>query len=240
MYGFITYKLNEMKITKLTILLTFLCGVAISSMQAQVDERESLMSLGDKNALSIDVQNVDKKALESYFKEYFKEFGKVKYNRKGSEYYIDGAKMKTVSSDKVNVYAKMEELTKAARLYLWIDDGTAFVSSSDTEKEYEAAERLLIDFDIYVEKSLIEDELKAAEKDLAKMERDAKQLEKDNEKYKKTIEDARQKIQEMEEAIIDNEKAQDDKSAEMQIHKEAIEEIVERLNNVGKNKKPKI
>lgn len=229
-----------MKNSRITILLTFICSVVFSSIQAQVDERESLMSLGDKNALSIDVQNVDQKALESYFKDYFKEFGRVKYNRKGKEYYIEDAKLKSVSSEKVNVYAKMEDLNKAARLYLWIDNGTAFVNSRETEKEYDAVESMLIDFDIYIEKSLIESELKAAEKDLASMERDVSQLEKDNEKYKKEIEKARQTIQEMEEAIIDNEKAQDEKTAEMQIHKEAIEEIVERLNNVGKNKKPKM
>jgi len=211
-----------------------------SSLVAQVEEREGLMSLGDKNAVTIDIENVSKKQLESYFKTYFKEWGKVKYNRKASEYYMDGAKLKPVSSDKVNLYAKMEELNKAARLMVWIDNGEGFVSSAEYEKEYDATAKLLVDFDIYIEKSMVEDELKAAEKNLGKMERDAKQLEKDNAKYKKTIEDARKKIQQMEEAIIDNDKAQDDKSAEMKIHKEAIEEIRERLNNVGKKKKLKM
>ncbi|GLR17747.1 hypothetical protein GCM10007940_23620 [Portibacter lacus] len=207
---------------------------------AQVDEQENSMSLGNKNALIIDVQNVDTKQLESYFKEYFKEWGKVKYNRKASEYYMNEAKLKPVSSEKVNLYAKVEELNKASRLLVWIDNGDGFVNSEDFEKEYDAAAEMLVDFSIFVEKSLVEDELKEAEKNLGKMERDAKQLEKDNEKYKKAIEDARQKIQEMEEAIIDNEKAQDDKSAELKIHQEALEEIRERLNNVGKNKKLKM
>ena len=207
---------------------------------AQVEEREGLMSLGDKNALTIDIQNVDKKQLESYFKEYFKEWGKVKYNRKASEYYMDEAKLKPVSSENVYLYAKMEDLNKAARLMVWIDNGQGFVSSTAFEKEYNAAGKMLVEFDIFIEKSMVEDELQAAEKNLGKMERDATQLVKDNEKYVKAIEDARKKIQQMEEAIIDNDKAQDDKSSEMTIHKEAIEEIRERLNNVGKNKKLKM
>lgn len=229
-----------MKNSKFTMFVVLLIAFLSSNLTAQVEEREGLMSLGDKNAITIDIQNVDKKQLETYFKEYFKEWGKVKYNRKASEYYMEEAKLKPVSSDKVNLYAKMEDLNKAARLMVWIDNGQGFVSAADYEKEYDATAKLLVDFDIHIEKSMIEDEMKAAEKNLGKMERDSKQLVKDNEKYKKTIEDARKKIQEMEEAIIDNEKAQDDKSAEMKIHKEAIEEIRERLNNVGKNKKLKM
>ncbi len=229
-----------MKNLKFTLLVFLLGAFFSSTISGQVEEKEGLMSLGDKNALVIDVQNVDKKKLESFFKEYFKEWGKVKFNRKAGEYYMSEAKLKPVSKEKVDVYAKMEELNKAARLMLWIDNGEGFVSSESFEEQYDDAAKMLVDFDIFVEKSLIETELKDAEKNLGKMERDAKQLMKDNGKYKKTIEDAKAKIIKMEEAIIDNEKAQDDKSAEMKIHKEAIEEIRERLNNVGKNKKVKM
>lgn len=228
-----------MKNLNITVLLLLVVGF-LTSVSAQVEEKESNMSLGDKNALVIDIQNIDKKQLESFFKDYFREYGKVKYNRKASEYYMSEAKLKPVSNDQVDVYAKMEDLSKAARLMVWIDNGKGFVNSDEFEDQYDAAAKMLVEFDIHIEKSLVEEELKEAEKNLDKMERDAKQLEKDNEKYKKTIEDARAKIVEMEEAIIDNEKAQDDKSSEIKIHKEAIEEIRERLNNVGKNKKVKM
>ena len=68
-------------------------GFTFNSLNAQVQEKEALMSLGDQNALTIDIQNVDKKALESYYKGYFKEFGKVKFNRKANEYYINAGPM---------------------------------------------------------------------------------------------------------------------------------------------------
>ncbi|WP_235297640.1 hypothetical protein [Portibacter marinus] len=229
-----------MKDLKFTFLITFLLALFTFSSWAQVDEMEAQMSLGDKNALVVDIQNVDKKQLESFFKDYFREYGKVKYNRKASEYYITEAELKPVSNDKVDVYAKMEDLNKAARLMVWIDNGTGFLNSTDHEKAYDAAAGMLVDFDIYVEKSLIEEELKDAERALDKMERDARQLEKDEEKYKETIEDAKKKITEMQEALVENERAQDDKSSEIKIHKEAIEEIREKLNNVGKNKKVKM
>lgn len=215
-------------------------GFTFNSLNAQVQEKEALMSLGDQNALTIDIQNVDKKALESYYKGYFKEFGKVKFNRKANEYYINEAKIPSISKNRVNVYSKMEELNKAARLYVWIDSGMSIVSSDENENEFKAAKDLLIDFSIHVERSLIEDELKAAEKNLEKMERDIKQLEKDNEKYHKAIEDAQKKIAEMEESIEQNVREQDNKTQEMEIHKEGVEEIRQKLNNVGKSKKIKM
>lgn len=217
-----------------------LIGFLFTSLSAQVDEREALMSLGDQNALTIDIQNVDQKELESYFKSYFKEYGKVKYNRKGNEYYMNEAKIKSISKDKVNVYAKMEELNKAARLYLWVDSGMSIINSDENEKEFEAASDILVDFSTFIEKSLIEDELKAAEKNLEKMERDLTQLEKDNKKYHSSIEDAQKKIAEMEEAIDQNVKDQENKNQELSIHKEGVEEIRSKLNNVGKSKKIKM
>ena len=229
-----------MKKFKFTFLMFLLLGLGSSSLFAQVEEMESEMSLGDKNALVMDVQNVDKKQLESYFKDYFREYGKVKYNRKASEFYMSEAKLKPVSDEKVDVYAKMEDLSKAARLMVWIDNGKGFVNSTDFDREYDATSDLLVDFGIHVEKSLIEDELKEAEKNLGKMERDARQLEKENKKYRDNIEDAEKKIVEMKEAIVENETAQDDKSTEIKIHQEAIEEIRERLNNVGKKKRLKM
>lgn len=224
----------------ITSSLFLIFSFLVSSLYAQVEEKEQLMSLGDQNALIMDVKNVDKKKLEGYFKTYFKEYGKVKYNRKAKEFYISGAKMPTISKDKVNVYAKMEELNNSARVSLFLDNGQAFVSSSENADQYKSLEKIMVDFDIYVEKLLIEKELKEAEKNLTQMERKEKQLKKDNEKYHKTIEEARKKIAKMEEAIAQNVKDQDDKAKEIEIHKQAIEEIREKLNNVGKNKKVKM
>ena len=73
----ITLKINEMKKNFLFTIALLVLGFTFNSLNAQVQEKEALMSLGDQNALTIDIQNVDKKALESYYKGYFKEFGKV-------------------------------------------------------------------------------------------------------------------------------------------------------------------
>ncbi len=229
-----------MKNFKFTIAFFVLLCFSFLNLNAQVEEREALMSLGDQNALVIDIQNVDKKELESYYKSYFKEFGKVKFNRKANEFYMNEAKIKSISKDKVNVYAKMEELNKAARLYLWVDSGMAIINSGEHEKEFDAASDLLVDFSLHIEKSLIEDELKSAEKTLSKSEKDLSQLEKDNSKYHKAIEDAQKKIAEMEEAIEQNVKDQEAKAQEITIHKEGVEDIRTKLNNVGKSRKMKM
>lgn len=205
------------------------------TISAQVEEREALMSLGDQNAITIDIDNVDKKKLEGYFRSYFKSYGKIKFNRKANEFYMENAKVKTISKEKLNLYIKLQEVDRSGRIYLWIDNGLSFVNSEETVMEFTGAEKLLSDFGLFVESSLIEEELKEAEKNLAKMERDQKILVKDNEKYHKAVEEAQKKIAEMEIAIEENVVKQANKASEIEIHKAGIEEVKMKLEQVGKN-----
>lgn len=219
-----------------TLFLTCLVFIAFSmNLHGQIEEKEIAMSLGNQNALTLKVENVDEKGLENYFKAYFRDYGKVKYNRKAKEHYIHDAKVKGVSSDKVDIYAKTIDVNKDILLALFIDNGLGFVNSQDYEDQYDGAVRILNDFNTYIKKSLIEDELKEAEKNLSAIEREIKQLEKDNERYHKTIEDAKQKIAEMEQAIEKNMGDQEAKTQELEIHKEGVEEIKERLKKVEKS-----
>ncbi len=206
------------------------------SLIGQVVATQGLMSLGNQDAMSMDIENVNQKSLETYFKSYFKEYGKIKFNRKAKEFFIVEAKMNQVSKNKLDVYAKIEDLNNSTRFYLWIDNGNGFINSSDFTEEYDNAEELLMDFSIYIKKSLIEDELKAGEKALSKAEKDYKQLQKDNDKYHKTIEEALKKIAEMEENIEKNIIDQENKVAEIEIYKNGVEEVKERLKNVGNSK----
>ncbi len=219
-----------------TLLFTFLIFISTSLLlHGQIEEKEIAMSLGNQNALTLKVENVDEKGLENYFKSYFRDYGKVKYNRKAKEHYIHDAKVKSVSSDKVDIYAKTIDVNNDILLALFIDNGLGFVNSDDYEDQYDGAVKILNDFHTYIKKSLIEDELREAEKNLSSIERDIKQLEKDNDRYHKTIEDARKKIAEMEEAIEKNIGDQEAKNQELEIHKEGIEEIKDRLKKVEKS-----
>lgn len=195
----------------------------------QLEEKEVRMSLGNQNAIALPVDNVTEKSLESYFQSYFRTFGKVKYNRKAKEYFIDKANVDKISKDKVDLYARMLEVEGKVFLFLFVDNGLAFVTSENSENEFRGANVVLKEFELFVRQSLIEEQLKEAEKNLSSMEREIKQLEKDNEKYQKTIEDARKKIEEMEKAIEKNVEEQRTKTEEIEIHKAGVEEIKLRL-----------
>ena len=226
-----------MKKIHTTILFLFI-GLFISSTSfSQIEEKEAAMSLGAQNSLMMEFQKVDKKKLSGYLKTYFKEYGKVKENRKADEFYITDAKIKIISKDKVDFYARIDELKNRSAFFVWIDNGAGFVNSVEYTQQYNATASIIEDFALFVEKSMIEEELKEAEKNLGKMERELGQLQKENDRFHKNIEDARERIALMESNIEKNVMDQESVSEEIEIHKAGIEEIKERLNKVEKNDK---
>lgn len=213
--------------------------VFISSMafaQSETYTKDVSMSLGNQPAFVLDMNEINEKDAANYWQDYMKEYGKIKKNRKADEYYSEGIDIPLVSDKKLDLYSKVEDLKGNSRLYVWIDNGGAFVSESTDPGTTNTAKTFLNDFAVYAEKLHVEELIKMEENQLKDLEKDLKGLEKDKEKFEKTIEKAKETIAENEKSIEENIVSQENKVTEIDDQKNYIIKIKERLAQVGKKK----
>ncbi|HNT22038.1 MAG TPA: hypothetical protein PKL70_16495, partial [Saprospiraceae bacterium] len=205
---------------KLNSVLIFLILLAVSS-RAQVMESSKVMSKGQQTSLNLTIPDVSAEYVDDVYKEFIKTYkGKTKKDKKSNEWYSDDAQVASIANGApIDIYARIESAGNQATVTLWIDLGTAYISSGTYPREYEEAGKLLEKFGQQVKISQAEDELAAVERDMKKLDADMKKLKKDNEDYHKEIERANEKIKEAEKNILKNE--EDQKSKQTAIEDQA-------------------
>ncbi len=226
------------------ILLVVACFATVSlTAQAAVFEEDKNMSLGNKNAVYIDVEGADKKISEKAIQDLLKEYGKVKKNRKAKEFYAEAVVIPSIGGGQpVDVFVKIDELNNQTRLYMWVYDGNDFITSLNNEEAVSGAESILKDYYVSARRAAIkkevdyeEDQLKDREKELKKMESNNTNMHKDIAKWEKEIEDRQRKIEETKLAIEQNLVDQDDKRVEIETQRGVVTSTVDRMNSVQKN-----
>lgn len=229
-----------MKFNTLLLLCVFFAGQLTGQA---VFEEDVNMSLGNKNALYVDVEGADKKIAEKAIESLLKEYGKVKKNRKAKEYYAEQITIPAIGgSQPLDVFVKVDEMNNQARLYMWVYDGSSFINSLDNQDEVDGAESIMKDFFVKARREAIqkevdgeEDTLKDFEKDFKKLESKNKDLHKDIAKWEKEIEDRKRKIEQAKVDIEQNLVDQDDKQAEIGEQREVVKATVEKMNNVQRH-----
>jgi len=189
----------------LSTLIMFFSVLAITTAQDVVEKKQS-MSLGSQNGFSVEIDGADDDTTEKVFRKMMKDYGKGKRNKKAKEYYSDAIKLPMVAgANEVALYVKFDERVGLTTATAWVDTGDGFVNSDEYPKEAQGVEQLLGDIYVAVKRTSIEKELKNAEKEGNKLDKGLRKLEKKNKGYHNDID-----------------------------KKEAINAIIERLNNVGK------
>lgn len=215
--------------------LSLLCAFTFSlSAQSEPYEKEVTMSLGTHPAVVLDMTEIDAKDALMYWEDYMKEYSKIKRNKKADEYYGEGVSVPLISTANLDLYSKIEDLKGNSRLYLWVDNGGAFISSSSDPEAMNNLKTFISDFAISSEKRHVESLLEVEMKNLTKFEKDLKGLQKDKSGYEKEIEDAKEKIMKNEKNIEENKVAQEAKVDEIDGQNSVIERIKERLAKIGK------
>jgi len=220
------------------LIFTALVAVLFSAvvMAQSVSESSMSMSLGSQTGYTMDIDGADEKITEDVFKKMMKDYGKVKKNKKAKEYYGEAIKLPMVAgSDELNLYVKFDERVDLTTVTAWVDLGGAFVNGDEHPKEAQGMESFMSELYVEVKKAAIEKEMKAAEKELKKMSKGLSKLEDKNKGYHNDIEKAKDKIDQAEKNIEQNLKDQEDARVMIAKQKEAVEEIIGRLNNVGKS-----
>jgi hypothetical protein len=221
---------------KFILLFTLILG-SISFIEAQtVIQETKSMSLGKQVGFQIDIDGADDDITEDVWKDFIKDYGKSKRNKKAREYYSVGAKVPLINgANEVDLYIRFDERVNMTSVMLWVDMGEGFVNSDDYPKAAEGTEEFLVNFYLAVKKEVIEKEMKEQEKVMNKMEKELRKLEKKNTGYHNDIEKAKEKIEKAEKNIEQNLKDQEDQRITIEQQKKLIEEIIERLNNLGRN-----
>ena len=220
-----------MKNTLLTLTLIFL-GAHLFSQQ--IIEQSKTMSLGSQNGLYIELDGADKKLSEKLWKNYIKEYSK-KVKKSKNEYYTEEGRIPIVNgSAELTLYSSFEEGRNQTTLYTWVDLGGVFLNSEDHLSQYDGMNQFLTDFYFQVRKEVIKKEIETEEKLLKNLNKDLSKLANKNEDYHNDIVKAQEKISQAESKIEKNLANQDDKRIEIQKQKEKIEDIIKKLNEVGK------
>lgn len=218
----------------LFLLVTLLISSGLLKSQ-HVKEQETTMSLGSKYSFYVQVDDLNKKDAEKAWKDYTSTFGKINYNKKAKEYYINGAKIPLINGTKtLDLYSKIEEGKAQSTIFAWMDLGGAFANPQDHQQASEGARTFMNDFWIYSKKIAVSNELAAEEKLQKDMEKDLTKLEKKNTDLHADIEKLKEKIRQNEAEIEQNLKDQDDKKVSIVQQRKKVEKVVDKLNNVGK------
>ena len=210
--------------------------IGLGSIIAQdINEQETRMSLGKQNSFTVDIEGADAGVAAKVWKKFAKDYGKVKRNKKAKEFYTKDATVSMVAgADRMDLYIKFDERVGQATATLWIDYEGAFVNSNEHPAEAQGAEELLQNFYVDVRAYVINEEMKAQEKELKKLDKGLRKPEKQNTGYHQDIEKAKERIEKAEKNIEQNLKDQDDQRISIEQQKKVIEDIIERLNNLKK------
>ncbi len=216
--------------------LTLIIACLISAATfAQVSEGKQSMSLGLNPAFSVTVDGANKKTTEKLWKDYLKEYGKVEKNKKAKEFYMTQVRIPSITgTGLVNLFSKIDDTKTSSTIHVWVDNGSSFVSSDESGDSAEGAKHFLREFSYVLQKEVITKELEDEEDRLKDLNKDLSKLEKKNKNLHGDIEKANEKIRKAEQDIEKNLKDQDDKRAEIEAQQEKVQEVTEKLNNVGK------
>ena len=212
--------------------LFFFC----STIHAQVEETMERMSQGEHTCYTITHNGADRKTVEKNFKEFMKEYGKVKHDKKKKEYYSEEADISYLSKDQpMQVFLKYEEQKGQTVSNIFFYDGSGFINSEDYPIKSEKAAKLVEEFGQFVDKYVIGEYLEDEEKKLEKLEKSLSKLEKKHRDYEDDIKNYEKKIIEAEEKIEQNLLDQDDKRYEIEKQRKQVEKVTDELNSVGNN-----
>ncbi len=213
-----------------TLGLTLALAVSLS---AQVSEQSMELSLGHQNAFVMEHPGANKKMVTKILEKAVKEYGKVKKNKKAKEWNCLQCSVPGISGP-TNVYFKVEEGKSLVTSYVFYDDGSQFISSDNSSDIASRIKQDLTYVNYDVTRAVISEELDGEEDNLKDRNKEQEKLEKNNKDLHNDIEKYKQKIKDAEKEIEKNLQEQEDKKMEIEKQKRVVEEVTDKLNNVGK------
>ena len=183
-------------------------------------------------ALSVIIYGSNADDIERAWKSYIKDFNPDKISTKDGVF-ADNAKIKAISENTVDVYAKTDNKKEGEVLFIVAFDlGGGFLNSSQHGSQLKDAKKLLYNFAIKMTKEGMEERIKGQTKVLEKLEEKQKDLVRDQEGLKKDIENHKEKIKKAEDDIAKNQGDHEVKLKEIEVQKKVVEELKKKKDAV--------
>lgn len=179
----------------------------IPSFDFNVREETRTMERATANAFVLSWPRADLQTVSKVWKKYARGLGgKVSFNRRVNEYFVDNGQVDGLSENDVDITAKVTEVGEGTELALWFNMGVTYLNSSEYPERYLAAEKLLKDFDAFVYAELMREQLNAEGKQLREVEREVKKIEREQEREKRNIKKAERIIEKAQKQIDESER----------------------------------
>ncbi len=224
----------NIRLVILALISTFFLTVTTNTIQAKSfeshhcigDEDEGVievkhvyrtMSKGGQPGWQVDVPGAKTSKVSKEWAKLMKSYdGKVSTIKKPSkESYTVGTIIKSISETSIETYATFEKFKDGTRMTVFVDKDGEFIGEDSREEEIKAVKNFLYGFAVEEAQSIIDSEIKDAEKDFSKLESQLKKLQKEHVKLNESIVDNEQ-------AIVDNEKNITDSTSEIAVVEEEI------------------
>lgn len=227
-----------MKTTLLIIALTIFQAAAFAQNEFKITEETRSMEKTSANCLVVSWPKASAKQVSKNWSTFAKKYGgKLSYNRKTGEYFLDDSMIKEMSENHIDITAKIyDKGANGTEMAVWFNLGVTYLSSKDYPDRYPSADAFLRKFDALVFADLVKSQLKEEQKKLAAMQKELKNLAKDEkkelsqiEKQKKIIAKAEQSIAESEQKIDETNKAEAAQEDEIAKQQRLIDDIKAKL-----------
>ena len=169
--------------------------IFISFVIAQVTESMVEFSLGEHNALQMNLIDVDKKLVEDEWKQYTKSFGNP--DKKKGEFITKGVNLEGLTNP-IDWYLSLDKNKKDILFQLCIISNEEFLSSTNQNDNYKIIENYLKNFVFVVDRAKVNEIFEAEKETLAKLQKELKKLSKDHDSNLKSTEKYAKKIKDTE------------------------------------------
>ena len=232
------------QLPKFLLFILFVCpfySFLYAQGEPQIEEQTRSMSKGSYNALVVDLPQSSYKKVQKMWKKYAKNYrGKLKYDRKTNEYFLDNAEIKDMSDNTIDIIAKITEKGEnGSEMTVWFNLGVTYLSSEEHPQRYPIAEAMLSNFSLQVSADWLKELLKIEEAKLEDMNEELTILEKEKVNEEENIKKQEEIIVKAEEDIKDSEK-NIEKNLEDQDKQEVVIKDQEKVIEVIKKKLEKL
>lgn len=219
------------------LLSFFLCIIGfslIAQQKAEVSEGLHQMSKGTYPAFGVKIEAASAEFILKKWKSFIKKKrgGKTKYNKKMQEVFSDDIKLKDMSANTVDLYARVvgNEEKKHLELLVWFNLGVSYLSSKEYPDRAQDAYDLLEAFMKDIEKDLLKIAIKEEEKQIKQETKALKKLEKTITKMDKKIAKCEAEIEKIKEEINeieeDKTKVVDEGTAQKALIKDKEQQLI--------------
>ena len=223
-----------MKQITITLIALFFSFAISAQKKVTVKEGSHSFSSGSQNALYTTVYGATPDAVAKAWKKKMKNYKSKKVSIKKDEVFADNVLIKDLGDNNtVDVYAKIEKgKDDASIIYVAVNLGGVYLSSSDNADKYKAFSKMLKEFAIDASKAIVLEKVKAAEKELKKMKNKQENLINEKKNLENDIERCKEKIKKAEENIKKNTKAQEEQKKAIEKQIKVVEAIKAQLDQI--------